>query len=129
MDVTVRTTKHDLVASGSVIVPYGEYVDFEVKGLIFRMTFESDENAGNARVQPELVEDENGQVHYMAVKCYNFNGSLHSIMNSKLVLAQTEGRALSLQFSVSSFNKRHENGDDSPMIEDMLVTYSWYLAR
>lgn len=127
MEMTIRTTNHDVVASGSVVIPYGEYVDFEVKGLVFRMSFERDENVGRTRVQRELVDDERGR--FMAVRCYNFNDSLHSIMNDKLELAQSEGRSLSLQFSVSSFNKRHVGGDDSPVIEDMLVTYSWYLAR
>ena len=127
MEITVRTTNHELVASGSVVIPYGEYVDFEVKGLVFRMSFESDETGERTRVIRELVENEGAR--YMAVKCYNFNGSLHSIMNSKLELAQIDGRALSLQFSVSSFNKRHGNSDESPMIEDMLVKYSWYLDR
>ena len=67
-----------------------------------------------------------GNDTYMSIKCYNFNDALLNRLNNPLSLARINNRNLTLQFSVSSLNKRQEGEVE---IEDMMIIYSWCLTN
>lgn len=128
MDIIVRTTNHEMIASGSVIVPHGEYAEFIIRNLVFRMSFIS--NGGNeGTVQWSVQTDENTHSSYMSVECINFENSVIRTLRQKLRLAQIDGKPLLFQFSVSSINKRPESEGSENTIEDKLIWYSWYLEK
>ncbi len=128
MEMTIRTTRYDVVSSGSVIVPYGEYLEFIIKNLVFKLSFVSNDS-GDSFFRYELHEGANGSGTYMALECVNFERSLVRTVNEKQHLATIDGRPLLLQLTVSSVNKRNQGGEGTPEIEDKLVWYSWYLER
>lgn len=128
MDITVRNNNSEVIASGSIIVPYGGYAEFVIKGLIFRISFHTD-STSNIYARYELNTDNNGVAQFMEVKAYNFNDSTLTSLNNRMPLARVDGRSLSLHFSVSSINRRHEGDENSQMIEDKFIFYSWYLDR
>lgn len=128
MDIIVHTTYHEVIASGSVIVPHGEYVEFIIRNLVFRLSFiTAEEKKGTVRWSVQNNEIENSS--YMSVECVNFDNSFNRTISGRIQLAQIEGKPLLLQFSVSSINKRSKQEDKEKTIEDKIVWYSWYLER
>lgn len=128
MNMKIHTSHYDIISTGCAIVPYNEYLQFDIEGMSFRLTFEKNVENPAAHIKHGLVE-ENGN-RYMALHAYNFNGSLLSTIKTGLDLARIEGRPLSLRLSVTSVNKREtdENGTNVTA-EDMLVYYTWYLQK
>ncbi len=128
MNMKIQTNHNDIISTGCAIVPYNEYLQFDIEGMSFRLLFEKNTDNPAAYIRHGLVE-ENGN-HYMALHAYNFNGSLLSTIKNSLDLARIEGRPLSLRLSVTSINKREidENGTNITA-EDMLVYYTWYLQK
>lgn len=123
MEIKVLSSNKEVVNSGVVFVNYGEKAEFIIKELNFCLSFEVDDKQ-NPYVNYRVEEEENKK--YMSIKCYNFNGSLLYRLNQPIVLAQIEGKPLTLQFSVSSLNKRSEDGVEK---EDMMLIYSWCLEK
>ena len=121
MDVKVKTGHSEMISSGVIFVAYGETADFFIGGLRFRMFFLFEEKQG-APVTCNRENDSSGE--YMAIKCYNFNEKLLARLNTPLHLAEINGKDMTLQFTVSSYNKRNEDGIEK---EDMMVLYSWCL--
>ncbi len=128
MDIIARTTNHEIIASGSIIVPDGEYAEFIIRNLVFRLSFISEEG-DNGSVRWSVKNEDNNQGSYMSVECINFEKSVIRSVTQKLNLAQIDGNPLLLQFSVSSINRRPCPEDSGKMIEDKLIWYSWYIER
>lgn len=129
MKMKIQTTNFDIVSNGCVIVPYGEYVQFDIEGLSFRLMFESNTENLSAHIKHVIEKDSKG-APYMALHAYNFKGSLLNTITNSIELAKLEDRSLSLRLSISSVNKREEevNGTRTSK-EDMMVYYTWYLRK
>lgn len=128
MDIIVRTTNHEVIAMGSVIIPHGEYVEFVIRNLVFRLSFISTEET-DGTVRWSVQTNENDNSSFMSVECVNFDNSINRTIVDRIQLAQIEGRPLLLQFSVSSINRRPETEGSDITIEDKIIWYSWYLER
>ena len=128
MDMKIFTQENEVICSGSVMVPYGDFVKFEVEGLTFKLDFSESTEKTNPHVNYAIEEEENE--HIMAIHAYNFNDALLSTLKQDLNLAKIEGRPLTLRLSISACNK-HDIGDgeEKKIVSDMLVFYTWYLKK
>lgn len=120
MEILKSTGKYDIVESGSVIIPYGDYVQFEIESLVFRISFPCSDNS-QQRMAFDMEKDANG-VDIMHVKAFNFQNSFFTTPSKMLALAKDQGRQLYLNFSVTSVNSREGH-------EDKLFFYTWYLEK
>ena len=120
MEILKSTEKYDVVESGSVIIPSGEYAQFKIESLVFRISFPCSNNP-QQRMEFDMEKDSNG-VDIMHVKAYNFQNSFFTTPSKMLALANDQGRQLYLNFSVTSVNSREGH-------EDKLFFYTWYLEK
>lgn len=128
MEITIRTNRLDIVATGSVFVPDGEYAEFIIAGMTFRLTFEQNPGDHASHVTYN-VQDEGGN-RFMAIHAFNFNNSIVSSVNSVLRLGRIEGRPLSLQMAITTTNRREVEENGVTVVHcNRLVYYTWYLDR
>lgn len=127
MDILVRTGNCEVIASGNVIVPNGDYVEFLIRNLRFRLSFQMAPEENRSYVKAVVVNPENSTESYMELLAFNFTDSIFNTINSPIRVAYVDGRPLSLRMSVSSVCKRSDNSNPGNEIEDKLVIYSWCL--
>lgn len=123
MEIKVFSGQYEVVNSGIVFVRNGEQVEFLIENLKFYLRFDKNEDT-NPIVKCQLNKEENNS--FVTIICYNFIDCTLNRMNNFLSLANINNRELTLQFAVSSLNKR-KVGDKE--VEDMMVMYSWCLKR
>ncbi len=121
MEVKVYSGHSEVINSGVAFVRHGEEIEFLIANLKFHLVFEKDEKE-KTFVNYQIKD--NGNEKLMTIKCYNFKDALLNRMNNPLTLAYFDNKELTLQFSVSTLNKRTEGEEE---IEDMMVMYSWCL--
>lgn len=126
MDFLVRTGNCEVIASGNVIVPNGDYVEFLIRNLRFRLSFQIDPNETHSYVNIRRVPPE-GSTEYMELLAFNFDGSIIKTVTTPIHVAYLDGRKLSLRMSVSSIRKQQDNNNSGYLMEDKLVIYSWCL--
>lgn len=126
MDILVRTGNCEVIASGNVIVPNGDYVEFLIRNLRFRLSFQMDPRETHSYVNIRRVPPE-GSTEYMELLAFNFDGSIINTVTTPIHVAFLDGRKLSLRMSVSSIRKHQGNSDSGNLMEDKLVFYSWCL--
>lgn len=127
MDIIVRTGTSEIIASGNVIVPNGDYVEFLIKNLRFRLLFQEDPDVSRSYVKAVVINPESSIDSYMELLAFNFTNSIFNTLNSPIRVAYIDGRQLSLRLSVSSVCKRSDENNPEKKIEDKLVVYSWCL--
>lgn len=126
MVVKVIKNGWEIISSGYIVVKEGETVDFNVEGLLFKLSFETVEGV-NPRVGMEIQNDADGR-KYMLIKCENFDSSLFRTVNNPLVLANKDDRNIALQFSISSINQNGV-GNNEHRNESKLLFYSWSMEQ
>jgi len=121
--MTIQTEHYDIISSGSVIVPPGEYLEFEINTLRFRFYFKdttpSNSAQTNSGITVSLVSDEAGQ--YLSINVNNFN-SLFASPTNMLELGTIEGKALSVWFSIVGLSG--SNGEQIKVFH-----YTWYKSK
>lgn len=121
--VIISTTSYQILQSGSVIVPSGEFVHFEIEGMHFRFTFSDQTNQDNTkttRITGSLikVDDKDG----LAIDVINYE-SLFSSPKKMFEVGTLKGKKLYVRFSVVTLS-----GDDSSE-KSRIFHYTWYLAK
>jgi len=129
MEIKVRNKGREVVCSGSAIVPHGDYLEFVIRTLRFRLSLEYHDNEGRSYLQSEYIPTDNPKDEYMEIKGYNFDKSLMNTLSQPMTLAQQDGRNLSLSLVISSINTRKDPNNQDVTIEDKLVWYTWYLDQ
>ena len=118
---TLRSlTKYDVIDSGSVIIPNGEYAQFMIESLVFRVSFlYSDDSSQRLDVDMEKNDDGTDIMH---IKAYNFHDAFFTTPSKMLAVANNNGRQLYLNFSVTSVNSNESQ-------DDKLFFYTWLLEK
>lgn len=114
------TKKFDVIDSGSVIIPNGEYAQFEIESLVFRVSFLCSEDL-QQRMDFDMEKNDDG-VEVMHIKAYNFQNAFFTTPKEMLALANNNGRQLFLNFSVTSVNSNDQQ-------DDKLFFYTWLLEK
>lgn len=126
MDIIVKTSTREVICSGSLILPHGDYIEFVIRNLRFRLSFDYHNDEGRSFVQPQVVHAENSQESYMEIRAFNFDNIWMRTFTTPILLAQQDGRALSLGLLISSVNRRDNSDNPNQQIEDKYVSYTWY---
>ena len=116
------TNSYDILESGSVVLPYNEYLEFDIEGLRYRFTFSDDlegENKGKTRVTGALVQD--GESKFLSLNVINYN-SLFSTPAQPIEMGILGGRKLYVYFSIVSMT------GDNPG-KTRVLYYTWYQLK
>lgn len=124
MEVKVYSGNYEVINSGIAFLRYGEKLEFLIANLRFQFSVEQDEQS-TQKMRWQVNTDEEGKA-YMEVKYFNLNHALFNMLNNAIPLARIANRELTFQFSVTSLNKRDEEGVHK---EDAMVIYSWCLEK
>lgn len=120
-NVTISTEHYDIVSSGCVVLQKGEYLEFQIERLRFRIVFTESSDEKEGRIQSS-IENEGSPDAYMLITFYNQQKAFFSSVSSLSSMATIGGKNLYLKFSIQSIN----NVDDN---SDKIFFYSWYLDK
>ena len=121
MTVKLSTEQFEIISSGSVIIPFNDYVEFAIENLRFRFTMIQNRSYGQqGKFQTNLERDEKGEC--LVISLINFSSSFFATPNQELRLAHLQDKDLCLRFSVTAINKT-ANGFDG------LLFYTWLLSK
>lgn len=125
MNVNIFTKNYDIISSGSVVLQMGEYLEFQIENLNFRIEF-IDEPSGEGsaqagRVSTEIVNSGSPDA-YFRIALYNQSNAYFSSTPDFLNAAVFDGKPLKLKFSTQSINSRDGSSDQ-------IFFYTWYLGR
>lgn len=119
----IETGKYEVLETGSVIVPNGEFVEFEIENLHFRFNFidEIDSSVGdsNKGVTATLVNE--GVSQYLSIDVRNYN-SLFTSPSKLLEVGTVEGKSLSVMFSVVVISGANR-------YQVRVFHYTWYKSK
>lgn len=119
----ISTANYEILLSGSIVLPENEYLEFEIEGLRYRLTFKDElegENKGQTRVTGALVSDE-GNPQYLSLAVINYN-ALFATPYQPIEMGTLEGKKLFLFFSVIVLS-----GDDTG--KNRVFHYTWYKSK
>ena len=121
MEVSISTERFDVIASGSVIIPANDYVEFAIEDLRFRFNLvQNSEDLQQGQINTDVETDDRGQC--LVITLMNFSSSFFASPNQALRLARMNNRDLFLQFSLTSINRTADGPDG-------LLFYTWMLSK
>lgn len=126
MDIKVTKNEWEIISSGYLLVIDGEFVDFSIEGLLFRLKFEKKEGE-DTKVGYGIIKNTD-KPDYMEIKCQNFDKSMFRTVNEPLLLAKKDGRDIAFQFSVSSIFPHVENAKQVEVSENKILFYCWSIG-
>ena len=118
-NVTISTEHYDIISSGSVVLQKGEYLDFQIGNLKFRIEF-IDEPITDG-ITTNIVNSDSPDA-YLKISFYNQNTAFFASVVDFLDLATFNGNPLRLKFSVQAINNRDGSSDK-------IFFYTWYLGK
>ena len=100
---TLQSKTANIIQTGSVIIPKGDFVEFQIANLRFRLVFEYEQPNENGetkpgRIESKLAQDEKGD--YLLLILYNQTGVHYAGLNEPAQIAQIEGHPLRFEFTV-----------------------------
>lgn len=120
----ITTTSYNVLETGSVIVPSGESLEFEIEGLRYRFNFkkEKDEKSGNyiANITGSLVEEEESKCFVINIVNYD---SLFSSTTQMLNVGTIKGKTLSVRFSIVALD------ENETKTTTRIFHYTWYIEK
>lgn len=123
--VKLLTGNYDILDSGSVVLQAGEYLEFQIEDLKFRIEFIDDPViegvSREGRISTEVVKHGSHDAYYKIV-LYNQNTAFFSSTPNFLDVASFGGKPLRLKFSIQAINNRNESSDK-------VFFYTWYLGK
>lgn len=124
MEVKISTEHYDIINSGSVIIPFGQNIEFKINGLRFKIIFpqvitESEEQQNS--IEQTVRSDEEGE--YLEITIANLRSAFFATARQLMHLAKLEGRKLFFKFSIVSVNSSENNE------EDKIMFYTWYQEK
>lgn len=120
--MNISTKTYEVLNTGSIILPSGEYLEFEIEGLRYRISFSEEiegDPKGQSRVTGALVTEGGNQ--YLSLNVINYN-ALFSSPSQLLEMGTLGGRKLYLYFSIVTMS-----GDNSTKIR--VFHYTWYKSK
>ena len=129
MDTTthmiISTENYEIINTGSVVLQMGEYLEFKISNLKFRVVFINEELHDETPLEGRLVfavENPNTEDAYYKMAFYNQSNAFLASISDFTHMGTIDGKPLKLKFSIQAINKR-ENGSD------IIFFYTWYLAK
>ena len=125
MNVNISTGNYEIISTGSVVLQMGEYLEFHIENLKFRIEFidepivEGIARGGRISMGVENAGTDNA---YFRIVLYNQDSAFFSSTHDFVNPATIGGRQLRLKFSVQPINNR--NGSS-----DKIFFYTWYLDK
>lgn len=123
--VKLLTGNYDIIDSGCVVLQMGEYLDFQVADLKFRVEFIDEPVIEGAtregRISTGVVNPSSADAYYR-IALYNQDMAFFSSSSNFLDVATLEGKSLKLKFSVQAINNRVGSSDK-------IFFYTWYLEK
>lgn len=123
----IQTNRYEVKYTGSVIVPYNEYIEFGIEDLRFRVIFTAakDNQGNNVKRHIDLnIKKDDDSKDYMEINVVNPDKSLLLSSKSALQVATLHGKKLFLKFSITSINTNEDNNE-----EDKIFYYTWLLEK
>ncbi len=121
-NIKVSTEHYIIMDSGTIILPAGDYCEFEIENLRFRFSFSERKEENNQEKKSEitgtLVQEEGG--NYLSFVVVNFDG-LFSTPRQLLEVGTLKGKKLFFSFSIGALV-----GDDNP---SRIFHYTWYTEK
>ena len=122
MNIPISSSKYEIVASGSVIIPEDDYIQFSFDNLRFRFVFASNQAKSeneDSGVTGTIKEDESGSYLEIGIDGYTrFFSSPSDFLN----VGQIEGKALYVYFSITPLVAKDK-------INKRIMIYSWYKEK
>lgn len=122
MNISISSSKFEIVASGSVIIPEDDYIQFSFDNLRFRFVFDSNQaksESEDSSVTGTIKEDESGSYLEIGIDGYT---SIFSSPSDFLNVGQIEGKALYVYFSITPLVTKDK-------INKRIMIYSWYKEK
>ena len=116
-DVTISTEHYDIISSGNVVLQMGEYLEFQIMNLRFRIVFAESSDEQEGRIQ-QTVENQGSPDAYMLITFYNQHKAFFSSVSSLSSVATIDGKHLYLK----AINNVNDNSDK-------IFFYTWYLDK
>lgn len=123
--MTISTENYEIVNTGSVVLQMGEFLEFKISNLKFRVVFINEESNDETPLEGRLVfavENPGTEEAYYRMAFYNQSNAFLASISDFTHMGTIDGRPLKLKFSIQAINKR-ENGSD------IIFFYTWYLAK
>ena len=123
--VKLSTKNYDIIDSGSVVLQMGEYLEFKIADLKFRVEFIDEEPNGDTPLETKVisgVENVDTENAYYKIAFYNQTSAFFSSTANFAQLAVIDGKPLKFKFSIQSINGRDNSSDK-------IFFYSWYLGK
>lgn len=123
--VTISTENYDIINSGSVVVQMGEYIEFRITNLKFRVMFIDEEPKGDTQLEGRIVsgvENKDSEDAFFKIVFYNQSTAFFASTSDFTQLATIDGKPLKLKFSIQSINRREYSSDK-------IFFYTWYLGK
>lgn len=125
LQVKLGTKDYDIIDSGSVVLQMGEYLEFKISTLKFRIEFIEENPDGDKPLEARIVTgvEKNGTVDaYYKIAFYNQTSAYFSSTPEFAQLATIDGKPLRLKFTIHSINEREDSSDK-------IFFYTWYLSK
>lgn len=122
MNISISSSKYEIVASGSVIIPENDYIQFSFDNLRFRFVFSSNQancESEDSSVTGTIKEDESGSYLEIGIDGYT---RIFSSPSDFLNVGQIEGKALYVYFSITPLVAKDK-------INKRIMIYSWYKEK
>ena len=120
----ITTSNYEILDTGSIVLPYNEYLEFEIESLKYRISFNEEcesENKDQSRITGQIVQEEGGS--YFSLKVINYN-SLFSTPIQLLEMGTIDGKKLFLNFSVIPLSGSENNNNKTRVFH-----YTWYKSK
>lgn len=123
--VNLSTENYDIISTGSVVLQQGEYLEFEIENLKFRIVFIDepiiDGVTRDGKITTGVVNTDPNNT-YFRIALYNQDRAFFSSTPDFVNVASFDGRPLRLKFSVQPINNRDGSSDK-------IFFYTWYLGK
>lgn len=123
--VKLLTGNYNIIDSGSVVLQTGEYLEFQIGDLNFRIEFIDEPTIEGTNREGRIstgVVNLGSPNAYFRIALYNQDTAFFSSVTDFLEVATFDGRPLKLKFSVQAINQR-DSGSDK------IFFYTWYLGK
>ncbi len=123
--VNLSTENYDIISTGSVVLQMGEFLEFEIENLKFRIEFIDepiiDGVTRDGKITTGVVNTDPNNT-YFRIALYNQDSAFFSSTPDFVNVASFDGRPLRLKFSVQPINNRDGSSDK-------IFFYTWYLGK
>lgn len=125
MNVNISTGNYDIISTGSVVLQMGEYLEFQIENLKFRVEFIDEPIVEGVSREGRIttgVENAGTDNAYFRIVLYNQDSAFFSSTPDFVNVASFDGKPLKLKFSTQPINNRQSSSDK-------VFFYTWYLGK